>query len=35
MLDEALDDFEHNLEPKQTIKVHNNKNINLEDGEEI
>lgn len=35
MLDKALDDFEHNLEPKQAVKVHNNKTIDFEDEEEM
>ena len=34
MLDRALDDFEHNLEPKQAVKLNNNK-IEVDDQEEI
>jgi hypothetical protein len=35
MLEKALDDFEHNLESNQAIKVYNNKTIDIEDAEEI
>jgi hypothetical protein len=35
MLDKALDDFEHNLEPNQTVKFNNNKTIDLKDEEEM
>lgn len=35
MLDKALDDFEHNLEPNQVVKLSNDKSIQLEDREEV